>query len=653
MTITKIEEMTLPMLRRVSERTSTTTDLVEAMAQEFNVTEEERSERSANREGQKKFDNRVHWALSWLVGAKLIARLSPESQEGLYEISDRGRELMLDPPSTITFKYLKSRYPDFGRKAANVTPNHPDSWPTLGVRTAAETPGAASAADDVGVKISEPTNLILYGPPGTGKTFSTILEAVRLCGRPVTGDRLEVKRSYDALVEAGQIAFVTFHQSYSYEDFVEGLRPPTGDEDGEDQSSLRLRPRRGIFREISALAEQARKTAGRVGGFDLGRRQVFKMSLGRAGVEDYIFDAAIEGNYVVLGWGGDVDWSDPRYDGDVGYYAILDTWNQVEPGTSGYSGNISQLWRFRSSMREGDLVIVSWGNSHFRAIGEITSSYRYEPTETREYNHRRSVRWLLVPDEPLPVDSIYNKPFTMRSCYPLNDALLKREALARLLPGDAVEKHAGPDQFVLIIDEINRANISKVFGELITLLEPDKRIGAKNELKVKLPYSGDTFGVPFNLHIVGTMNTADRSIALLDTALRRRFAFRELTPDPKFLPEEVNNVPLRAMLDYINERIEYLFDREHQIGHAYFIECQDKEAIDFVMRTKIIPLLTEYFYEDWAKVALVLGDTDGQGGFLCRTVLKAPDGFAAGEATERYRWTVRAEFADDAYEQFR
>ena len=467
-------------------------------------------------------------------------------------------------------------------------------------------------------------------------------------------DRVDLKRIYDNLVEAGQISFVTFHQSYSYEDFVEGLRPTTGTEEGDDQSGFRLKPRRGIFREISALAEQARKTAGRAGSFDIGRRQVFKMSLGRAGVEDHIFDAAIEGSYIVLGWGGNIDWSNTRYDGDAGYNAIREKWNEVEPGTNGNSGNISQLWRFRSSIREGDLVVVSSGNSYFRAIGEITGPYRYEPTDTREYNHRRAVRWLLVPDEPLAADIIYSKPFTMRSCYLLRDDHLKREALARLLPGRAVATNAAPDQFVLIIDEINRANISKVFGELITLLEPDKRIGAPNELKVKLPYSGETFGVPANLHVIGTMNTADRSIALLDTALRRRFEFRELMPDPTRLPVEVDGVPLRAVLSNINKRIEYLFDREHQIGHAYFIECINKSMIDDVMRSKVIPLLAEYFYEDWEKVALVLGDADGQGGFVDRKLLRAPDGLAAeGEARERYRWTARSSFDAKVYDRFR
>ena len=505
----------------------------------------------------------------------------------------------------------------------------------------------------LGLNLSESTNLILYGPPGTGKTFATAVEAVRLCGKPDSGDRDDLKRRYEVLVEAGQIAFITFHQNYSYEDFVEGLRPTTGTEEGENGVGFQLTPTHGIFRKISALAEQARKTARRTGCFDIGNRQVFKMSLGRAGVEDHIFEAAIVGDYIGLGWGGDIDWSAPDYDGNSVYDAIRDTFHESEPNTKNDSGVLSEIWCFRSLMREGDLIVVSCGNSHFRAIGQIIGPYGYYPNETHECKHRRGVRWLLVLDEPLSVDTLCDKPFTNRSCYLLSDRDLKRAAFARLLPGQAIAEDAGPDQFVLIIDEINRANISKVFGELITLLEPDKRIDATNELKVKLPYSGDTFGIPPNLHIVGTMNTADRSIALLDTALRRRFEFKELMPEPGVL-QEVDGVRLSAMLQYINERIENLFDREHQIGHAYFVGCRTKLEIEKVMRRKVIPLLAEYFYEDWYKVAMVLGDAEGQGGFLNRQLLKPLDGLGAvGEARPRYRWTVRDPFADNVYERFR
>lgn len=314
-----------------------------------------------------------------------------------------------------------------------------------------------------------PLNLILYGPPGTGKTYRTMGEAVRLCrglgeADPLLTDparRQELRHAYEELKGQGQIGFVTFHQNYAYEDFVEGLRPqPLADGVG---FTLKAEP--GILRRIAEAAE------------------------------------------------------------------------------------------------------------------------------------------------------------------------------------------ASAEEHVLVIDEINRANISKVFGELITLIEPDKRLGMDEGMRLTLPYSRARFGVPANLHIVGTMNTADRSIALLDTALRRRFEFRELMPDPALLGA-VDGIDLATLLSNVNERIEYLFDREHQVGHAYFIRCETRGDVDDVMRHKVIPLLAEYFYEDWAKVAAVLGDADDsdsdsdrEGGFLDRQKLNAPKGIGNDDdAAPRYRWRVRDSF---------
>ncbi|WP_017182138.1 MULTISPECIES: McrB family protein [Sphingomonadaceae] len=320
-----------------------------------------------------------------------------------------------------------------------------------------------------------PLNLILYGPPGTGKTYRTMAEAVRLCrglaeDDPLLNDaerRQELRQAYEELKGQGQIGFVTFHQNYAYEDFVEGLRPqPLADGVG---FTLKAQP--GILRQMAEAAELS------------------------------------------------------------------------------------------------------------------------------------------------------------------------------------AEEH------VLVIDEINRANISKVFGELITLIEADKRLGMDEGMRLTLPYSNARFGVPANLHIIGTMNTADRSIALLDTALRRRFEFRELMPDASLLAT-IDGIDLAALLAIINERIEYLFDREHQIGHAYFIRCVTRSDVDEVMRHKVIPLLAEYFYEDWAKVAAVLGDGDDgegdrEGSFLDRRRLKAPRGLGGDEdAALRYRWSVRSQKQGFSYDGF-
>ncbi|WP_300396181.1 AAA family ATPase [Henriciella sp.] len=506
------------------------------------------------------------------------------------------------------------------------------------------------------------TNLILYGPPGTGKTYRTALEAVRLClgddeAQKLAGNRSNLMDVYRNLVSSERVEFVTFHQSFSYEDFVEGLRPTTGDDEQaeggehtERSGGFSLKVHNGIFKRIS---ERARKDTG---GSDAEARldrnkAIFKVALGRRTSQEDRILFGLENELIHTGWGGDIDWSDERFDD---FHEILAEWRErKDASASGKEGNTELTYAFRSAMQIGDYVVISDGRDLVRAVGEVVGDYYYD-SEAEFHPHRRQVNWLWGGDEDARIDRsrIYAKPFRQQSVYRLDPKAIDWDVLENVVLGkDVTATSENARDHVLIIDEINRANISKVFGELITLLEPDKRLGCENEIRLQLPYSGKPFGVPANLHIIGTMNTADRSIALLDTALRRRFAFKELMPDPTLLSANVDGVNLQKLLTRINERIEYLFDREHQIGHAYFINCKSKADIEAKMRDAIIPLLAEYFYDDWSKIAVVLEGRRApeEGNFTGRFL----DGQRLSlegledhefESNARLRWSVKPSF---------
>jgi hypothetical protein len=502
----------------------------------------------------------------------------------------------------------------------------------------------------------DPTNLILYGPPGTGKTYATAGHAVRLCGEEVPEGRDALMQVYKRLCDAGRIEFVTFHQSMAYEEFIEGLRPSSVDEDGQLLAAgFRLAPTPGIFRRIARTAEIS--TGARGEAFALGDRQVFKMSIGDATKAEWawLFDEAIAEGYAYLGF-GDIDWTDPRFEKRA---AILTAVKEhegprgsfaegVEPSLQ--AGPVKSPDLFRNELKIGDVIVVSKGLSLFRAIGVVEGLYEYAPRGDGHYSHRRRVRWLWHDADGVLVSEINAKRLSIETIYRLGRDNLNVPALERYANSQQDVSSSTPEPFVLVIDEINRANISKVFGELITLLEADKRIGADNELRVRLPYSGERFGVPANLHIVGTMNTADRSIALIDKALRRRFTFEEMMPDydVEGMDEEVAgaDVTLAQILEAINERIEFLLDREHQIGHGWLLGCTAKTQLDATMREKIIPLIAEYFFEDWGRTADVLGGREDNP-FLAAITLKAPPGMK--DEDPRMRWSVRKTFAPDAY----
>lgn len=497
-----------------------------------------------------------------------------------------------------------------------------------------------------------PTNLILYGPPGTGKTYRTASEAVALCDgatdyAETPEGRSALMERYNTLVKDERIGFVTFHQNYGYEDFIEGLRPSTYGEDGEPLSAgFRLAPEAGIFTKMAERAEALRSD--RKDGYEFTGKRFFKMSLGEVAnpEDDYLFDEAIEGGFVHMGDDGGMDWSEAIFTTKELMIAGFAERHPELPVQHPNNGIIEFPFRLRARARVGDIIVVSKGNLLFRAIGEITGDYHQVPRANDDYTMRRAVKWLWVDRDGVSHDVIYGKRFSQRTIYEFTDSELKLEAIGALIDSGRDGPDAGPvKQFVLIIDEINRANVSKVFGELITLIEKDKRAGMPNALSVTLPYSKRGFSVPANLHVIGTMNTADRSIALLDTALRRRFNFREMVPEPSLLADasQRTGIDLVRVLTTINQRIEYLIDREHRIGHAFFIGCDTVEQVYESMRDKIIPLLQEYFFEDWSRIYAVLG-----AGFIREDKLDPPPSIGGDRVSS---WSVLSPFKQDAFDK--
>lgn len=470
-------------------------------------------------------------------------------------------------------------------------------------------------------------NTILYGPPGTGKTYNVCNKALEIIDHEKYKDiidnpskRDEVVKEFNKLKEDGLIGFCTFHQSYSYEDFVEGLR---------SDGSGGFEPKDGIFKQLCESASVKAQTELPKYEFDQNQVSVHKMSLGdTSSKEDNIYEYCIKNNCVSLGWGENIDYSNCN-----DRESIKQIFKENFPKSSDNSFDINAINRFKHIIQEGDLVIISQGNHKARAIGKITGDYYYDSNTEIRYNHFRKVEWLYN-GEAIDVKRILkDKVFSQQSIYTFYNEDLKFDNIKELISEKPIENKS--KNYVLIIDEINRGNISKIFGELITLIEEDKRIGERNELKVTLPYSNESFGVPNNLYIIGTMNTADRSIALLDTALRRRFDFVEYMPNEELLSRDVEGINVSKLLKTINARIEFLLDRDHTIGHAYFIkENLTFEDLVSIMKNKIIPLLQEYFYDDFEKIEMVLGGSGkafNNNYLLNKTTIKASSLFKTNQ----------------------
>lgn len=495
---------------------------------------------------------------------------------------------------------------------------HPD----LGIQPPKRPSRGSAGVEDLTDEDSEapiPLNQILYGPPGTGKTYATVDRALEIID-PAFVSQTEVhkdgrakrKARYDELVAAKRIGFVTFHQSFSYEDFIEGLKAST-----DDEGKIQYEIEDGIFKQMAGAATAAMEGAGKpvqLSGPSIQGKRIWKMSLGNTlGPDAAVYDECLDKNIVLLGYGGDADLSGAKSGEE-----ILDRIRSHSPEVTGSDYVVKACNLFVNRMKVGDLIVVSDGNYKFRAIGEITGHYAFIPADEDWdgfYQQSRPVRWLRTFSPSLSHDLIMNKIFSQQTIYELKPSVVDARRLESLLVGETTEtpKSTGSSPYVLIIDEINRGNISRIFGELITLIEDSKRQGQPEALKVKLPYSKEMFSVPKNLYLIGTMNTADRSLAQIDIALRRRFVFDELMPNPSLLGKipSISGVQIDRMLAVINRRIEMLHDREHTIGHTFFLSLRDDPSLAELQRIfvgRILPLLEEYFFEDWEKIRLVLGD---------------------------------------------
>jgi len=481
-------------------------------------------------------------------------------------------------------------------------------------------------------------NTILYGPPGTGKTYNSINYAVAIIEdksiEEIEKDDYEdVKSRYNKYKSNGRIEFTTFHQSMSYEDFIEGIKPVMKSEDGSsDSGNVEYEIRNGLFKEMVdnantgqdfAVSQKVIKIDPEK--FDL---PINKISLGNSQVSEdqVIYDYCMDNDCIALGFGDDIDFS--------GVSSKQEIRKRFKDAGMEFTNRpdfpVSAMERFNLLMKKGQLVFIPKGLSKLSAIGVVAGDYYFDDSQSGiRYKHFRKVDWLYK-DLDIPIKEIYSKKFSQQTIYQMSG----KEMNIDFFQGKG--QNTQLSNYVLIIDEINRGNIAQIFGELITLLEPNKRAGEKEALETILPYSLEKFSVPSNLYVVGTMNTADRSVEALDTALRRRFSFVEMPPKPEIIAKMekyTGEVDLVKMLKAINSRIERLLDKDHCIGHSYFLEIKNDDDLRDTFRDKVIPLLEEYFFGDLAKIGMVLGDSfveesNSSNKYTLKSFPGAEDGYA-------------------------
>lgn len=441
-------------------------------------------------------------------------------------------------------------------------------------------------------------NQILYGPPGTGKTYNTVIKAIEITNPELIQKDKDgnvenyelLKEKFDELKQQGQIEFITFHQSYSYEEFVEGIKPEL-----ENGKELRYKLQNGIFKTICNNAKELLETKVKYN-FNKDNISVYKILI----PDELLFAYCIENDCVAINWGNDIDISNCDSQEEI-IAKIPEDFESRKQCISQL--NLFKLWIDNDLKSGKDVIVVIPGSMNtIKGIAKITGDYFYN-SDIENGHQQRKVDWIRK-NINISSDSIYNSKFVSPTITGMFNDKINWDTFLNLINNKNNSKLSNA---VLVIDEINRGDVSKIFGELITLIEEDKRIGKEHQMTVTLPYSREPFGVPNNLYIIGTMNTADRSIALLDTALRRRFDFEEMMPKPELLRgKDIEGVDLEQLLTQMNGRIKKDYDRDHQIGHSYLMGVKNKEQLERAYKNRILPLLNEYFYNDIDSVAKIL-----------------------------------------------
>ncbi len=425
-------------------------------------------------------------------------------------------------------------------------------------------------------------NLILYGPPGTGKTYNTVVEAIKILDKGLyleyeksekgCDDYKKLKDRFDVLKnEEKRIEFITFHQSYSYEEFVEGIKPDL------DNSDVKYQLKDGVFKKISndALFERIDISGNKKDLFynfkQLKENFIKEYSIGTILTTDsknteFMIDKYTPKSIRITPVNGS------------NTYSI--TYKYLEEALNNDIKNKEDF----SKINGVAISLISYYYAIYNLLKDLKN--RSKRVSLSDYMLNSTIS---EEDKIQIIEDFYNNKLNLK-------------------------KQKETEPYVLIIDEINRGNISKIFGELITLIEEDKR----GKLKVRLPYSQDEFTVPENLYIIGTMNTSDRSIASVDIALRRRFKFKEMMPNPELVADfecsEKLGKSFKDMFKILNKKITILADRDHQIGHSYFIKDKHNgegiTGLQTIWFDSVLPLLNEYFYGDWEKLQEILGKAE-------------------------------------------